>query len=139
MVGALEFKESLPDGCPPEEAVDEALDNVCRFLPYTPPDDEKNYLSHAELDKPTGNATLCKARSCSLFYYTSVAQQAAKIGRFKRMKVAVLSFPTGSGMHMHGRSGHIDFWVAANVDPTDYVKHVCDSVFDVEELVEDAG
>lgn len=136
-VDNLDFKEALPEQCPPSGAIDDALDGVCRFLPFSPPESSKNYQSHAELGKPTGNATECKARSCSLFRYSHVAKQAMKIGAFRKMKVAILNIPQGSGMHLNGKNGHIDFWMAADFEPANSVAQLCDSADDLEQAVGD--
>jgi len=135
-VNSLNYKEVLPDLCPPNEAKDIALNNVCRFLPFSPPDSDENYKSHAELGKRVGSATECKARSCSLFRYTDVAKQAMKIGFFRKMKVAVLNIPVGAGKHLHGNNGHIDFWVYSNFKPANSVVHLCRCADDVEQAVE---
>lgn len=133
----LEYKEELPDECPPSYAVDEALENVCRFLAYSPPQSEKNFMSHAALGKRTGNASDCKARSCSLFKFNHVAKQAMKIGAFKNMKIAVLNIPEGAGVYTNGKSGHIDFWMEKNFIPVSAVDHWCDCADDVEQAVND--
>lgn len=132
----LNFKEFLPEQCPPFKAGDEALNNVCRFLPFSPPEDDGNYKSHAELGKKTGNASECRARSCSLFRFNHVVKQAMKIGAFKKMKVAVLNIPAGSGLHVDG-GRHIDFWMASDFEPANSIAHLCDGADEVEQALSD--
>lgn len=134
-MNTLKFKEALPEQCPPGEAEDKALENVCRFLPFSPPESSENYKSHAELGKPTGSASECKARSCSLFHFNQAAKQAMKIAAFRRMKVAVLNIPEGAGMHLNGTNGHIDFWMASHFKPATSVAHLCDSAEEIEAVV----
>jgi hypothetical protein len=133
----LDFKEKLPDDCPPEGAVYDALINVCRFLPFSPPKSDKNFQSHAALGKEIGNATECKATSCSLFKFSHIAKQAMKIGAFKNMKVAVLNIPKGAGAHVNGKRGHISFWMEKDFLPVNAVDHWCDCADDVEQAVND--
>jgi len=134
----LEFKENLPEQCPPADASEAALESVCRFLFFSPPDAIENYASHIELGKPTGSAPECKARSCSLFKMSNAAKQAKKIGIFKNRKIAVLNIPEGCGAHSNGKNGHIDFWQARNFSPSTAIVNVYDSTDDIEDDTSDA-
>lgn len=135
---SLEFKEVLPDQCPPSGAIIEALGNVCRFLRFSPPESAKNYMSHAELGLKTGNASECDARSCSLFHFNNVARQAMKIPAFRNLKVAVLNVPKGAGAHVAGGNGHVNFWMTKDFAHAKMVVHVCNHADEVIEALRNA-
>jgi hypothetical protein len=124
--------------CPPANANEGPLSRACRFLPFDPPKDSKNFLSHVELNKPTGNAGECRARSCSLVRFSPNMKAASKFKHFANMKIGVLDIPAGCGRHTPETRGHIDFWVGVEFDPEACVTHVFDTFDELEELMDSA-
>lgn len=107
----MTFAEELPDQCPPQEAVDQKLERVCRFLTFEQ-SDPKNFYSHSKLGKPSGKASECHARSLSLFKEDAVPNfvAAKRMAFFRKCKIAILTIPCGVGLSVVGKTGHIDLW-----------------------------
>lgn len=134
----MTYKEKLPHQCPPAHAQDVALKNICRFLPF-PEGDSRNFASHRELGKHTGNASECDARSLSLQWPDAVPGllSAKKTAFFKKMKIALVSIPKGSGRSVDNNRGHVHFWMFANHDPSQHVVSVCETVDEIEQALDD--
>ncbi len=110
------FRESLPDNCPPTDAVNVAYDAIYRFLPSNPPEDS-HFDSYAAKEKPRPEVVdLCRWSSCSFFLAkkTAIKLLPKLRGRFKFL--ACLKVPEGSGLSKE-KKGHIDFWFFNTFDP----------------------
>ena len=119
----MEFKEGLPDQCPPAEAVDNEWDEIYRLLP-TKDYNADHFKSHAELGKSCHpNVCSCRWASCSLVFDTTAALK--KFPRFKKYNWAArMEIPKGSGMSQKTNKNHVDFWQKKSFDMTDAVKEV---------------
>ena len=132
----MSFKETLPEQCPPSDASDSELNGVVRFLPFKPANNPKNYDSYAELGRDSRNASKCDARSLSLWDITSAKKVVAakKMAFLKKLELSLLNIPQGSGMNIIKSSGHIDFWMYSNFDPTSNVTSVLKNVDELKQV-----
>lgn len=133
----MTYKESLPEQCPPHNADDTALQNVCRFMLY-PDDDERNFHSHRKLGKNTGSASECRAASVSLFKHDCVPSvlSASKTAFFKNKRICLLSIPEGSGKNIE-KKGHIDFWMYTEYNPSESVIAIVDNTIELAQAIGD--
>lgn len=109
------YLETLPGECPPLQAVDVALVDVWRFVENsyesTEALDMAAFHSHAQKGFPTGNASECEARSCSLWTHGSV-ESARKLPKLRALNMVRLNIPIGNGRSLvNQRRGHIHFWM----------------------------
>ncbi|WP_306734519.1 hypothetical protein [Marimonas arenosa] len=118
------YREELPDGCPPPSANEDALADVWRFIQGQSPV-ESDFDSHAKLGKPNRKgASECDFASCSLFD-TKAAKNMAKNQFFKRKFASRLDIPASSGKHLANSKGHVHLWMYDEFDP---VKAVVETV-----------
>lgn len=105
------YDEDLPADCPLPNSTANPLEAVCRFYPF-PDGDPRNYYSHSKLGKPFGSAGECRGKSVSLQTTGSAKNivSADKIPFFRGKSVAIHNVPSGSGMSVANKNGHIDFW-----------------------------
>lgn len=114
----MEFKEDLPEACPPADAEMEARVGVYRLLSSAVAVDE-HFYSHAKLGIGHGCPCECQRSACSLFSDKKRVRDIAK--RFpktrKKTHIAELDIPSGSGYLSENGKGHINFWMFAGFDP----------------------
>lgn len=128
MTESTTFLEPLPVSCPPEDALDQPLVKVWRFVDaarkcvadLVPTD----FSSHAALNLPVGNATECESRSCSLWVDARV-KKASKMPKLKSMNMAQMDIPEGNGRWVENTGrGHVHFWVYRGRDMVGFVTQV---------------
>jgi|SRR3954468_8581157 len=109
-LSVAQYAENLPAGCPPSNALEDALSPVFRLIPSATPE-EAFFASKAALNAaqpPTYKGTDCEWASCSLF--TSFEALLKIRGLRRRNKyIAQLSLPEGVGRHLTEGS-HVHFW-----------------------------
>lgn len=110
--------------CPPNEASDEAIGPVFRFVKESPPSADC-FASKAAMNEEPAigfTGTACAWASCSMFTDPSAMRKLR--GLKKRYPfIATLNIPAGSGRHA-GSGKHLDFWRYATCDLTTHVAHV---------------
>lgn len=115
------FAETLPNECPPIDAIDQALKPAFRIVDGSTVNGE-HFKSHAAKGmSPPTNLDACRWASCSLFLEKEAAIAMTKLPR-KRMAaphIAELSISAGSGCSkVNSSTKHVDFWMYAGFDPT---------------------
>jgi hypothetical protein len=106
------FQEVLPDCCPPNDSVDEALSMVYRAY-WSDSLTATNFVSHGTIGKPMPKGCdPCRWYSCSLLLDPIAT---AKLPKFKQAKFAKLDIPKGYGMSKKVKN-HVDFWVLQGCD-----------------------
>lgn len=119
----MEFLESLPASCPPNDAKFDELTGVWRFA-ASENSSKEEFASHAQLGKTKPDKVdACRWSSCSLFEEKAMRNM-AKTPRFRDMFRVKLDIPAASGMHVN-KKGHIDFWMLSTFDP-------CTAIVEVE-------
>jgi len=124
----VQFLEELPEQCPPGEAAELEHENALRFVSS----DEvtslsvDDFLSYAALGQTRRNADPCDTASCSLFKSEDCEgfRTARKFPKLRTKPVAKMSIPTGAGMSIVNKKGHIHFWMYKCFDPLKHVVEV---------------
>ncbi len=108
------YKESLPELCPPREAIDSAIPSAYRFVASERPDDT-DFLSLAALGESRKGADPCRLASTSLFTDIERVESVAKISkvRAKCSFIEKLSLPCNAGRRIFLSGSHVDFWAYA--------------------------
>jgi hypothetical protein len=127
----VQYLEDLPEQCPPSSASDQPLDGVLRFVSGTDISSLsiQDFLSFAALGQKRRNANPCDLASCSLFAneYCEGFKTARKFPKLREKPVAKVSIPSGSGMSIVNKKGHIHFWMFKAFDPVGSVVEVIQS------------
>lgn len=108
MIATAQYGEALPISCPPDQAIETALQPVFRLVAHHQPT-PTCFASHLALGKPVpAGVSECEWASCSL--NTSVSEL-IKIKRLRKRLpfVAELSVPAGAGRHLSAKY-HIHYW-----------------------------
>jgi hypothetical protein len=119
------YGEKLPDQCPPDHALDEALTDVYRLVRTDKPDQScfASRFALGEIKPEEYKATDCEWASCSLF--ASVDAMLKIKGLRRRNKfVAKLQIPENSGRHVVDKKTHIHFWRFSAFDLSNAVESV---------------
>lgn len=111
------FAETLPNGCPPSDAIESDGRMAIRLL-KSPNPTEKDFYSHAKLGKrKPESVSFCVWASCSL----SSIQSATNLPKLPKLRgkdyYTKIILKKESGMLKVSDSGHIDFWMYATFDP----------------------
>lgn len=118
----LNFKEELPESCPPSASIDVAITDAWRFVKILPASDEHFASFRALKRENKKKKDECGWASCSLFHPETRVQNLSKLQMFKIHKGMVkLEIPTGSGMSVIGEDGHIHFWAYDTFSPTAHI------------------
>jgi hypothetical protein len=114
----LDFREELPDGCPPEAAHDGGCGTAYRLVPTAKPVPSDFASNAAKKETCPETCDPCRWASCSLFTDLNTIQKKRKT--FKKLRkfhfAAEMTIKSGSGLLMQEGS-HIDFWMFASFDP----------------------
>lgn len=109
------FREGLPNGCPPVDAIDLAYEAIVRFLPANPPAQD-HFDSHAAKGKPRPKSiNPCVWASCSFLRDKATALKYLPKIRGNYKLLALLTIPKGAGLSKGDK--HIDFWFFESFDP----------------------
>ena len=114
----MDFRELLPDNCPPEDAHMGGYEVLYRFVPATPATNG-DFDSHAAKGKaPPPTVDPCRWSSCSFFRSRKDALSKLKLPKAKARfsHFAVVNVPQGSGYSVE-KSGHVDLWMFSTFDP----------------------
>ncbi len=121
----MNFKEELPEKCPPASAKDVEHLKVLRFVDCAEVKVE-DFHSHRALGLQIKGATECDLAACSLFTCTKSKGfiRARKFPRLRNKAVAVLDIPEGAGLSLINSDGHVNFWMYNSFDPLSAVTEV---------------
>jgi hypothetical protein len=121
---AMNFRDTLPNGCPPNHASEEGYSQAFRLLSAAKPELGHFLPNSAEKQCPTG-VDPCRWASCSL--YTNLDTLRKKRQTFPRLRkmlfFAEISIAANSGKIVH-ENDHLDFWMFFSFDPIKAISKV---------------
>lgn len=127
-----QYKEELPDGCPPPDAED-IQDVVFYRIVKSHPPTEEDFISLKALN-PTKNfkSHECEARALSVSIELSGALELLKLPTHKGKKIVKLKlgFDTGKHKRTFTRPDHHSWWVYNSFDPL-----VCCEAVQLEQII----
>lgn len=113
------FRETLPEGCPPETAEEISKARVVFRLTRTNQPTENDFRSQ-RAEKPNnefGGVSECQARGLSVFTDLGRATQALRSRNMRGRLICQVRLAGGAGFIMEtGRRGHCTWWPLANFD-----------------------
>ena len=115
----MNYREPLPENCPPDEAEEIAAPRlVYRLVRSNPPTDDDFQSQQAEKpDRVFQDVTECQARGLSVFANRNVAEQLATRGSLQGTAVCQVTLTPGAGcIQPTGRRSHRTWWPLANYD-----------------------
>ena len=122
----FEWAETLPNDCPPEDALLPQNDNYYRLVKEIPPTDS-DFWSHRKLypSKPF-NINECITRACSLINNLKRCNNLTKLPPHKDKKVVQIILPPESGLvkKTGARSSHFSWWRAKDFDVIQHCSNV---------------
>ena len=126
------YREILPDGCPPNDAMDTCEMSLLRLVPSASPT-EADFDSHAKLGKvlPKGVCG-CRWASCSMFkairgeHIPVAITKLPKVRNKKLTHIAEIRIDQNSGKFKEADTGncHVDLWMYAGFDPMSAIKGI---------------
>lgn len=118
-MGAKQYKEELPDGCPPLDA--ENVQNIVfyRLVKSHPPTEEDFISLKGQNPTKDYNSHECEARALSVFVELSGALEVLKLPTQKGKQITKLKLGSNSGKHKRTftRQHHHSWWVYSSIDP----------------------
>jgi hypothetical protein len=117
----INFRESLPEGCPPREA-EEITDIkvVFRLVRTDTPDDSDFRSKRAESPNNQFSVSECQARGLSVFSKVEDARKQLKIPTLRGMLICRVTLEKGAGyISKTGRRSHFTWWPLADFDILD--------------------
>ena len=114
-----EWKEDLPEQCPPLTAV-EVENFICYRAVNGNPATPKDFFSQRRLSPKAAfkNVTECVARACSVFTsIESLKERTLRLPKFKNALVAELCLQPKDGVMEKGDNGHCSWWVDTAFSP----------------------
>ena len=107
----MEYREDLPNGCPPAEAkpLTMRLYRLIRSFPPEESDFDSQWLEHSEKQAEWENIE-CRAKGLSLFISLRVARQKAKGRRMLRKEVCAVKVTPESGLVEQTSGFHFTWW-----------------------------
>lgn len=122
---SAQYKEELPDGCPPLDA--EEINSVVfyRLVATLPPTDQ-DFLSLKALNPSKPQRHECEARALSVFVKLEGAHAALKLPTQRGKKVAKLTLGSNTGKHKRtfSREHHHSWWVYSHCNPITHCEAV---------------
>ena len=115
----MNYREPLPENCPPDEAEEIAAPRlVYRLVCNNPPTDDDFQSQQAERpDRVFQDVPECQARGLSVFANRNVAEQLATRGSLQGTAVCQVTLTPGAGcIQPTGRRSHHTWWPLANYD-----------------------
>lgn len=107
----MEYREDLPDGCPPDTAKPQTR-RLYRLIQSFPPSesDFNSQWREREDKREEWKDTECKAKGLSLFISPRVARQKAAKKRMSRRDVCVVNLTPDSGPVKQTSNVHFTWW-----------------------------
>ena len=115
----MNYREELPEGCPPDDAEDiVASREVFRLVRTSPPTEEDFISKRAENpDRDFGNISECQARGLSVFAERGDSQKALKLPNLRGRLICRVALEAGAGhIQQTGRRSHHTWWPLADFD-----------------------
>ena len=115
----MTYRESLPDGCPPEEAEDVSETRVVfRLVRNRPPTDDDFRSQRAEKpNRPFPGVSECQARGLSVHGELRDSERMVKLPVHKGKHVCRVRLEAGAGrIQKTGRDSHHTWWPYAGFD-----------------------
>lgn len=116
----MPYRESLPDGCPPdasEEITEPRI--VYRLVWHNPPADDDFRSQRAENpDRTFDNVAECRACGLSVLSEIDVALRRARSGKLQGAMLCEVTLDRGAGriLRTGNRRGHYTWWPLASFD-----------------------
>ena len=114
-----EWKEDLPEQCPPLTAI-EVENFICYRAVNGNPATPKDFFSQRRLSPKAAfkNVTECVTRACSVFTsIESLKERTLRLPKFKNALVDELCLQPKDGVVEIGRNGHCSWWVDTAFSP----------------------
>ena len=114
----MEYREPLPEGCPPETAEEiRAPRTVYRLVESTPPT-EADFQSHrAKHPNRAFHVSECQARGLSVVLDQVASRKLLKLPNFRGWQVCRLDLLPGAGqIEQTGQRSHHTWWPLADYD-----------------------
>jgi|CXWL01.1.fsa_nt_gi hypothetical protein len=120
-----QYKEELPDGCPPPDAEEIQSIVFYRLVESIPPT-EKDFLSLKALNPSKDQKYECEARAVSVSVELNGAVDLLKLPTQKGKKIVQLNLDVNTGMHKRtfSRPHHHSWWIYSTCDPLSYCQAV---------------
>lgn len=115
----IQYKEELPDGCPPPDA--EEIQNMVfyRLVNSHPPTGEDFTCLKAQNPTKDQKSHECEARALSVFVELSGAVELLKLPTQRGKQIAKLKLGNNAGKHKRTftRQHHHSWWIYHSFDP----------------------
>lgn len=126
----IQWREDLPDGCPPADATPAPTTVLLRLVPSKKVVDD-DFRSHMALGYPPPKVgDLASWASCSMFLTSYESHRLKGLTKFPRLKhmscVAYIEVDETSGCARISPSKHVDVWMYSNYSPASSVANVVD-------------
>ena len=115
----MSYRETLPVGCPPDEAEDVTDPRpVFRLVREWPPNDDDFKSQRAEKpDREFRDVTECRARGLSVHANLRDSEKVAKLPSLKGKRICRIQLDRGAGsIQQTGRPSHHTWWPLAAFD-----------------------
>ena len=120
---AMNYREPLPDGCPPDEAEEITEPRIVYRLVRTDPPTDCDFMSQ-RAEKPNTKFNVpggeCQARGLSVFTRSRDAEKLLRLARFRGQMVCKVALGDGAGrIHQwprRGKGSHHTWWPRDNFD-----------------------
>lgn len=114
----MAYRESLPDGCPPEEAEEIVASRIVyRLVRNAPPSCDDFRSQRAENPWGNFNVSECQARGLSVFENSSDAARLTRKGNLRGRIICRVTLAPGAGrVQKTGSRSHYTWWPVADYD-----------------------
>ena len=115
----MNYREPLPEGCPPDAAEDTiASREVFRLVRTSPPTEEDFTSQRAQNPgRDFGKISECQARGLSVFAERGDSQKALKLPRLRGRLICRVVLEKGAGsIQQTGQRSHHTWWPLADFD-----------------------
>ena len=115
----MNYREPLPEGCPPETAEDIVSSRDFFRLVRSDPPTEKDFMSQRaeQPNRSFDGVTECQARGLSVFAERKESEKALKIPRLRGRLVCRVVLEAGAGhIQQTGKVSHYTWWPLADFD-----------------------
>ena len=117
----MPYREPLPDGCPPDDAVEITVPIKLYRLVKTMPPTTEDFRSYGDL-RPNDDfdGRECKARGLSVYSARASAERRSRASNFQGQQVCELTLGFGAGKLQKTGGAHHTWWpYAGYVVPTE--------------------
>jgi len=112
-----EYREELPNGCPPDEAQEILTEvHVYRLVWHEPPTEDDFRSQRAISPQQRFSAGECLARGLSVCGDIARAEKTRLLPKYQETRICKVSMCAGAGKLLHGGHGHRTWWPYRNFD-----------------------